>query len=111
MSSTLADRLDAALAELKTSAAESLRIVADPDSVLQIFIARGDASIYMDADPKRDLAWYLGEFELVAAARPGLHVTYVRDGVPGVQALEGEAPPAAPPEPLPSPEAESKAAA
>ncbi len=92
MSSSFADRLDEALVKLKTAGFEIDRILADAAAVERLFRERGDAAIFMDCDKERDVAWYLGEFELEARPDPGCCIRY-RDGGRTLYAVvEGDAP-------------------
>lgn len=92
MSSSLADRLDEALARLKTEGFGIDRILADAASIERLFRERGEAAIFMDCDEARDVAWYLGEFELEARPDPGCCIRY-RDGGRTLYAvIEGDAP-------------------
>ena len=92
MSSPFADRLDEALVKLKTEGFEIDRILADAEAIERLFRERGEAAIFMDCDEARDVAWYLGEFELEARPDPGCCIRY-RDGGRMLYAvIAGEAP-------------------
>lgn len=92
MSSSFSDRLDEALVKLKTDGFEIDRILADAAAVERMFRERGEAAIFMDCDEKRDVAWYLGEFELEARPEPGCLIRYRDGGRTLYTVIEGDAP-------------------
>jgi hypothetical protein len=92
MSTCFSDRLDETLVQLKTQGFEIVRILADASAIERIFRERGETAILMDCDDKRDVAWYLGEFELEASSEPGASVRYVDAGRTLYAAIEGDPP-------------------
>lgn len=92
MSTCFSDRLDETLVKLKTEGFEIVRIVADASAIERIFRERGEGAILMDCDEARDVAWYLGEFELEASAEPGASVRYLDAGRTLHAVIEGDPP-------------------
>ncbi len=97
MSTCFSDRLDETLVQLKTQGFEIVRILADASAIERIFRERGEQALLMDCDGKRDVAWYLGEFELEACAEPGACVRYVDADRTLHAVIEGD-PPLVPPQ-------------
>jgi hypothetical protein len=93
MSDGFSDRLDATLAQLKAQGVEIVRILASAEAMERIFRERGEAAILLDCDPKRDIGWYMSEFEIEAQAAPGASVMYRQDGRTLHAVIEGDEPP------------------
>ena len=82
MSTSLSDRLDAALAKLRTDGCIPRELGADATAIEQIIREGGDSALLMDCDRARDVAWYKGEVELRAMPEPGVCIYFERDGRP-----------------------------